>query len=116
MALDWVGDEGHTTAALTQRKKPGTYCTEDWEGLMASLEEYGEKRLLLPGFELRNVNSLACLYTDYPVQKLHWEVSKYVVNTNRLFVATQIYTCVSQERGWENGDTAAMQSHRPSNL
>jgi len=116
MALDWVDDEGHTPAALIQRKKPGTYCTEDWEDLMAGLEEYGGKRLLLPGFELRNVNSLACLYTDYSLQKLHWEVSKYLVNTNGLFVAMQICTYVSQESGWENGDTAAMLSHRPSNL
>lgn len=52
MALDGVGDEGHTPAALTQRKRPGIYCTEDWKVLMAGLDEYGEKRLLLPGFEL----------------------------------------------------------------
>ena len=42
MALDGVGDEGHTPATLTQRKRPGTYCTEDWKSLMAGLDEYGE--------------------------------------------------------------------------
>jgi hypothetical protein len=43
MALDGVGNEGHTPAALTHRKRPGTHCTEDWEGLMAGLDEYGVK-------------------------------------------------------------------------
>ena len=38
MALDRVGDEDHTPAALTQRKRPGTYFTEDWESLMAGLD------------------------------------------------------------------------------
>jgi len=71
MALDGVGDEGHTPAALTQRKRTGTYCTEDWKGLMAGLDEYGEKHLLLSRFELRNINYLACLYTDYPLSKRH---------------------------------------------
>ena len=64
MALDGVVDEDHTPAALTQRKRPGTYFTEEWEGLMVGLDEYGENLLLLPGFEPRNVNSLACRFTD----------------------------------------------------
>jgi len=49
MALDGVDDEGHTPAALTQRKGPGIYFTEDWEGLMAGLNKYGKKSFAITG-------------------------------------------------------------------
>jgi hypothetical protein len=116
MTLDGVGDGGHTPAALTHRKRPDTHCTEDCEGLMAGLDEYGEQLFQAPEFESRNVNSLACRYTDYHLPKIHYEVSKYVVSTNRLFVATQMCICVSQDSKCDSEDTGPCSLISPTTI
>jgi hypothetical protein len=42
LALDGVGEERHTPAALPPGKKPGSHCTGGWVGTRASLERVTE--------------------------------------------------------------------------
>jgi hypothetical protein len=53
-ALDGVGDQRHTPAALAL-KRPGNHCTRGWVGPKISPP---------PGFDPQTVQSVASRYTD----------------------------------------------------
>jgi hypothetical protein len=91
MALDGVGVEGHAPPALTHRKRPGAHCTEDWEGLVAGLDEYKEKTFAATWFRIPKCQflSLSLYRLPSPENSLG---SFEICGKNRLFVATQICT------------------------
>ena len=63
-AVDGVGGECHTLAALPLGKRPGTNSTGGWVGPRASLDRCRKSRLQLV-FSPKTVKPVASCYTDY---------------------------------------------------
>ena len=62
-ALDGVGGQRNSSAALPPRKRLGTHCVGSWIGLRAGLDGCGKSRPPL-GFDPPTVQPVASRYTD----------------------------------------------------
>jgi hypothetical protein len=75
-----VSGKGHSMAALSLTRCPGTYCTGGWAGSRADLDVYEEEKMSCsaPGFETRMDEPVPGRQTDCAVTDQEMNESSYL--------------------------------------